>query len=95
MKRLLALIITALVLVSAIAVSASAYGRRQNAECRANGTGFVDADNDGICDNKPAPASCNGADFTDEDGDGFCDNRAERQNRQCAKGNGFHCGRNR
>lgn len=32
------------------------------------GTGFVDADDDGICDN------CTGTGFVDVDGDGICDN---------------------
>lgn len=39
-------------------------------------TGFVDADGDGICDNR-ADGRCGGrgAGFVDADGDGICDNR--------------------
>ena len=45
MKKILAIIITALVLVTAIAIPAmAARNARQS--------GFVDADNDGICDNR-------------------------------------------
>ena len=34
--------------------------------------GFVDADNDGVCDNR---GSGSGAGFVDADNDGVCDNR--------------------
>ena len=94
MKKLLAIILTALLLVSVAAVSASAYGRRQIADCRRNAAGFVDSDNDGICDNRPASGkgqyakSTCGANFTDSDNDGICDNRP-------TSGKGKHCGKNR
>lgn len=77
MKKILAIIITALVLVTAIAVPAMAARNARQAS-------FVDADNDGICDNRAesCPAQnenrgCKGAGYTDADNDGICDNRSE------------------
>jgi len=62
--------------------------------------GFVDADNDGICDNAqsgncPYKNQANG--FSDADGDGLCDNAANcpmHQNRGgCPRmREGFNCG---
>lgn len=75
MKKLLAIIISAVVLVSVVAVTASAYGKRQNADCRANGTGFVDTDGNGICDNKIASDKTSNTNFVDTDKDGVCDNK--------------------
>lgn len=40
----------------------------------AAGTGYVDADGDGVCDNRPSGAGGNGAGYVDADGDGVCDN---------------------
>ncbi len=97
MKKLLAIILTALLLVSVAAVSASAYGRRQIADCRRNAAGFVDSDNDGICDNRPASGKCQytenncGANFTDSDNDGICDNRPASGKCQYTENN---CGTN-
>jgi hypothetical protein len=43
-------------------------GSQQNSYGSGTGTGFVDADGDGVCDN------CTGTGFVDADGDGVCDN---------------------
>lgn len=40
------------------------------------GAGFIDEDNDGICDNFASGACGNGNGFVDRDGDGICDNSA-------------------
>lgn len=84
MKKLLAIILSALILVSAAAVTVSAYGKHQNAGCKANGTGFVDNDNNGICDNKDSSPKNKGANYTDADNDGICDNRNTSSEGYCA-----------
>lgn len=80
MKKFIA-IITAIILVCAVAVTASAYGRGKN------GYNFVDKNNDSICDNRNE--NCNGSNFVDSDKDGICDNKAvtERGNAEAPKGN--------
>ena len=54
------------------------------------GTNYVDADNDGVCDNRPANgAGCGqGAGFVDADGDGVCDNKGAG-GRGCGQGRGY------
>ena len=64
-KLIVGILIAALVATS-IGVAAARYGPE-------NGPRYVDADNDGVCDNigeRPG--------FVDEDGDGVCDNRGIR-----------------
>lgn len=64
--------------------------------------GFVDLDNDGICDNCgiscPCGAACAecGRGCVDADGDGVCDHYAAGQGRGCGRRNAPHggCGRN-
>ncbi len=71
MKRwILALLIVALV-VACAALPAIAAGNR--------GGNFVDADNDGVCDNREErPCGNRGDGFVDADNDGVCDNRENR-----------------
>ena len=69
MKKLLAIILSAVLLLSAGTIGAFAV--RNGA-----GKGYVDTDNDGVCDNIDA-AKCVG--YIDEDSDGVCDNREETQ----------------
>ena len=76
MKRKLTFcLIIALIIAILVPIAAFAASDRAN---------FVDANNDGICDN----AGQRGANFVDEDGDGVCDMRIERG---CGNGNG-RCG---
>lgn len=70
----------------------------RSAECRfsAQGANFVDADQDGVCDNRTKKGcSAQGANFVDADQDGVCDNRTEEgcsmQNRARVRQGG--CGR--
>ena len=58
---------------------------------------FVDADDDGICDNRTT--ECRNS-FVDEDSDGICDNQGEAQSPgvRCGRasgGQGRHCRKNR
>lgn len=63
MKRHLFPIITVIWIVTLLAVSAMATGTQAN---------FIDADADGICDNRN-----NSAAFVDDNSNGICDNREE------------------
>lgn len=72
MKRILAVILAVLVLLTAGAVGV--FAARGNKE-----TGFTDENNDGICDNPVENVA-----FVDADGDGICDNRGELP---CGKSN--------
>lgn len=74
-------------------VTASGAGGNYTGACN-----FVDADNDGICDNCntyhgncPSGSGC-GQNYVDADGDGVCDNYASGGQGQ---GRGRGCGRNR
>ena len=90
MKKLLAGLMTAALVLTLSAPNALAAPRRHSraAQCVASGIqagcirpacAYVDADGDGVCDNYD-PATCpgsgqsNGAGFVDADGDGVCDN---------------------
>jgi hypothetical protein len=64
--KLVAGILIAALVATSFGVAAARYGPE-------NGSQYVDADNDGVCDNigeRP--------EFVDEDGDGVCDNRGIR-----------------
>lgn len=67
MKKLLAVILAVFLLLAAgtIGVFAARYSA---------GKGYVDADNNGVCDNIDE-SQCAG--YADEDRDGICDNREE------------------
>lgn len=54
------------------------------------GVSYVDADGDGVCDNRGTACGVN---FVDADGDGVCDNYASGQGRGCGRGRGRgrHC----
>lgn len=55
MKRLSALIVSAILLVSTAAIPVSAFhGRSTHRSCTNTCSSFVDKDKDGICDNKEA-----------------------------------------
>lgn len=102
MKKLLAIIVTAIIILTAVAVPTFAYGRGQRANfvdadknsicdnrsenCTSNGSSYVDADKDCICDNKPASGKGNGVSYVDADKNGICDNKS-------ASGKGTHCQR--
>lgn len=51
------------------------YGQRIN-----QGVGYVDANNDGICDNFTGGGQGTGAGYIDADNDGICDNYETQQN---------------
>ena len=64
--KLVAGILIAALVATSIGVAAARYGPE-------NGSRYVDADNDGVCDNigeRPG--------FVDENGDGVCDNQGSR-----------------
>ena len=73
MKKLMAGILTAAVVLSVGAASAFAAGHGQ-------GRYFVDENGDGICDNQGS--GC-GRYFVDENGDGVCDNQGSGCRRGC------------
>ncbi len=58
------------------------------------GSYFMDADNDGVCDNQAfgnrgvghKQNKCQAVNFTDTNGDGVCDNRASGEGRKCYRG---------
>ena len=83
-----ALVLT-VTMIATPAIAARANACRGNAGCankaeEKNCSGnYVDADEDGICDNKDS-------NFVDADADGVCDNRREKQ----AGCQGNRCGRN-
>ncbi len=80
MKKKITLTVTALVLVAALSTMA--------AFAAGNGYGnFVDADNDGVCDNR------GNGNFVDADNDGVCDNRGTGVRPQ--DGTGRQWGRNK
>ena len=90
MKKLLAIIITALVLVAVIAVPVTAARNAKQSN-------YVDADNNGICDNRaescPAQSTgknCNRTNYADAYNSGICDNRPAN-----GRGQGAHCKGNR
>lgn len=65
----------AILVVSLIAILGFVFA--QNSE---KGTGLVDADNDGVCDNaEDCPYKDRVGSFVDADGDGVCDNAANCQ----------------
>ena len=67
MKKIMVGILTSVLIFAVCASSAFAAAPEK-------GDNFVDANEDGICDNYNS-ASGNGGGFTDEDNDGICDNR--------------------
>lgn len=59
-----------------------------------HGSCYVDADNDGICDNRDTAAcancgsaNCDGTCYTDADNDGLCDNRGTAACTNCGSAN--------
>ena len=84
--------VCALVLVLTMSVTPAMAARvqRRNPVCVSR---FVDADGDGICDNRTQRETA----FADADGDGICDNREDRQMycRDGRRGQGKQAGRNR
>lgn len=55
MKKLSALIVTAILLVSSAAIPATAaYGKSNHRNCTSICSAFIDKDKDGVCDNKEA-----------------------------------------
>lgn len=78
MKKIAAILTTAL-LVSACSTTAMASchgygGHHANASGCGWGSGYVDADGDGICDNRGTDGCGWGSGYVDTDGDGICDN---------------------
>ena len=68
-KKILALILVGLLVVAAVPAAMSAAGF---AHAGGHGIGhFVDANGDGVCDNRGA----GGGNYVDANGDGVCDNR--------------------
>ena len=84
MKRWIVLALVLVLALSVLAVPAFAAERRGN---------FVDANNDGVCDNySEAGCQMQGANFVDADDDGVCDNYGQMQ-RGCGRGMGNGAGR--
>lgn len=95
MKKIIACILTAgLVLsLSTATAFAAGNGQRRGRSCVNRGSycQYVDEDNDGICDRYHSHASGN---YVDQDGDGICDYcggtrtcPADGTGRQCQRGN--------
>lgn len=87
MKKVILGVLSAAVALSMCATTAFAAcpgGRRY----------FVDADGDGICDNRGTYPWC-GGNFIDADGDGVCDNCLSGQGWGCGHGRGAQSGRGR
>lgn len=79
MKKVLAIIISALILASVASVPVSAYNKTR-------GTNYADVNKDGICDNKASSnKSCTG--YIDSDNDGVCDNNKTDKNQRSSKNN--------
>ena len=79
MKKWMVSICALAMVLSAMATPAHAARmacRQENGSCanRTAGCSFVDADNDGICDNKKN--GCQNRNFTDADNDGVCDHKS-------------------
>ncbi|MGN0499888.1 MAG: hypothetical protein ACI4HK_01940, partial [Ruminococcus sp.] len=68
MKRILITLISAAMVTAIAAGSTLGFSAKENKN--GNSVGYVDADNDGICDNRSS-----GKGFIDADNDGICDNR--------------------
>ena len=84
MKRWIILALVLALALSVMVVPAFAAERRG---------GFVDADNNGICDNySETGCSMQGAGFADADNDGVCDNYTQMQG-GCRRGMGNGAGR--
>ena len=86
-KNIIAMLIAAAVTAGGCAAAASAQNVfwKSGAETSASTTAampigkyFVDADGDGICDNRGTGFGGNGAGYVDADGDGVCDNLGTR-----------------
>ena len=85
MRRwLIALCTMALVISVLVTPAFAARMCGKNAGCgnRTARSSFVDADNDGVCDNKSADKQ--GSNFVDADNDSVCDNRVSGAN--CGRG---------
>jgi len=90
-RKIVGIGIGAMLVISLVAIMGFAFA--QNTET-APATGFVDADNDGICDNA---GSCQykeqAGGFVDADGDGVCDNAANCPRHTATGGCNGGCGR--
>lgn len=99
MKRAVCLILAVVMLASLLlaivpAAYAADFGRHHQKKTE-QVCSFVDADQDGICDNHGEHC---GSNWTDADHDGICDNRAKnicprRQMMQGHHSKGYGCGR--
>lgn len=95
MKKVFSIALATIIALSAV-VGASAFAGSPN------GRNYIDANNDGVCDNAKKDCTRN---FVDADNDGVCDNYADGQGREkrhgsiskreCGfrNGNGFRGGR--
>ena len=88
MKRILITLISAAMVTAIAAGSTLAFSAKENKN--GNSVGYVDADNDGVCDNRNS-----GKGFVDADNDGVCDNRNSENcnNGGCKNGSGRNCRR--
>lgn len=100
MKDIVAGVVAAAMVLSTGAASICSAGRE-------SGLNFVDADQNGVCDNYGTYCG-NGVNYVDEDGDGVCDNYETYGGNRCGRnggnaggngrGGGYgagRCGRNR
>jgi len=73
-RKIIGIGMGAMLVISLVAIMGFAFA--QNSET-APTTGFIDADNDGICDNAgDCPYKEQAGGFVDADSDGICDNAA-------------------
>ena len=76
-RKIIGIGIGAVLVISLVAIMGFALA--QGSENKVAATGFVDADNDGVCDNAKSgscPYANQAGGFVDADNDGVCDNAA-------------------
>lgn len=91
MKRLF-IISMAVILVAAMSVTGIIAVSANEPDSKVQKVFYVDADNDGVCDNKSENCedTGNGAGYVDADNDGVCDNKGENRS---GEGKGMGCGK--
>lgn len=90
MKNLLIPIIASMLLFGLSTTVSAQTGMAKTPAKTTVGPNFVDANNDGICDNRPSgKQGVRGRNFVDANNDGICDNRGSRNR---GNGNGYRNG---
>ncbi len=91
-------VMAAAMVITIGATSAFAAGSGYGRNCDGTGSGYryVDADNDGVCDNRGMGGSSEngrGRNFADADGDGVCDNNGTGRGMRQGRGTRGGCNR--